>query len=54
MNENEIINGTSFFDRPNVQKDVINVANGIPFGIESISNPALGIGGAYGAWGRKF
>ncbi len=54
MNENEIINGTSFFDRPNVQKDVINVANGIPFGIESISNPALGIGGAYGAWGASF
>jgi len=53
MTENENITGTSFFDRPNVKLDTIPVANGIPFGIESMNNSALGIGGAYAAWGRS-
>ena len=35
----------SFFDRPNVEKGVIQVGQGIPFGIESVNNPAVGIGG---------
>jgi hypothetical protein len=38
----------SFFDRPNVEKDVIQVGQGIPFGIERVSNLAVGIGGVYG------
>jgi len=54
MSESENNSGTSFFDRPNVQKDIIPVAGGIPFGIESVTNSALGIGGAYGAWGASF
>ena len=54
MNTDENINGTSFYDRPNVQMEEIPVAGGIPFGMESVSSPALGIGGAYGAWGASF
>src|SRR5919106_3553926 len=44
----------SFFDRPGVEKGVINVAQGIPFGIERVSNPSVGIGGVYGAWGESY
>ena len=44
----------SFFDRPGVEKGTINVAQGIPFGIESVSNPSVGIGGVYGAWGKSY
>lgn len=44
----------SFFDRPNVEKGVINVGQGIPFGIECVSNPAVGIGGVYGTWGDSY
>ena len=54
MSESEPINVTSFFDRPNVQKDIIPVGGGIPFGMESVSNSALGIGGVYGAWGPSY
>ena len=45
---------TSFFKRPTVQKGVINVAGGIPFGVERISNTDVGIGGAYGTWGDSY
>jgi 3-oxoacyl-[acyl-carrier-protein] synthase III len=44
----------SFFDRPNVEKEVINVGQGIPFGLERVSNPAVGIGGVYGTWGESY
>lgn len=44
----------SFFDRPNVEKGVIQVGQGIPFGIESVNNPAVGIGGVYGTWGDSY
>ena len=44
----------SFFDRPNVEKGIIDVAQGIPFGIECVSNPAVGIGGVYGTWGESY
>jgi 3-oxoacyl-[acyl-carrier-protein] synthase III len=54
MSENEKIAGPSFFKRPNVQIDTIPVAEGIPFGIESVTNSALGIGGAYAAWGKDY
>jgi 3-oxoacyl-[acyl-carrier-protein] synthase III len=54
MSENEKLTRTSFFERANVQKDIIPVAGGIPFGMESVSNSALGIGGAYGAWGPSY
>jgi 3-oxoacyl-[acyl-carrier-protein] synthase III len=45
---------TSFFDRPNVEKGVINVGEGIPFGVECVSNPAVGIAGVYGTWGQSY
>jgi 3-oxoacyl-[acyl-carrier-protein] synthase III len=44
----------SFFDRPNIAKGMINVGQGIPFGIECVSNPAVGIGGVYGTWGESY
>jgi 3-oxoacyl-[acyl-carrier-protein] synthase III len=44
----------SFFDRPGVQKNMIDIKGGIPVGIESMYNSALGIGGAYGAWGESY
>jgi 3-oxoacyl-[acyl-carrier-protein] synthase III len=44
----------SFFKRPHVQKEIIPVAGGIPFGVERISNSRVGIGGAYGTWGDSY
>ena len=44
----------SFFDRPNVEKEMINVGQGIPFALESINNPSVGIGGVYGTWGDSY
>ena len=44
----------SFFDRPNIEKGLINVGHGIPFGFECVSNPAVGIGGVYGTWGESY
>jgi 3-oxoacyl-[acyl-carrier-protein] synthase III len=44
----------SFFERPTVEKGTINVGQGIPFGIECVSNPAVGIGGVYGTWGQSY
>lgn len=44
----------SFFDRPGIEKGIIDIGPGIPFGIEKVSNPTLGIGGVYGTWGESF
>ena len=44
----------SFYDRPGIEKGVINIGSGIPFGIEKVSNPSLGIGGVYGTWGESY
>ena len=44
----------SFFKRPQVQNGIIQVAGGIPFGVERVSNPDVGIGGAYGTWGDSY
>lgn len=44
----------SFFDRPNVEKGMVQVGQGIPFAFESVSNPAVGIGGVYGTWGDSY
>jgi 3-oxoacyl-[acyl-carrier-protein] synthase III len=59
MNENETtqaapITASSFFDRPQVQVEQIPVGPGVPLGIERVSNPAVGIGGAYGTWGKCY
>lgn len=44
----------SFFKRPQVKQETIPVGDGIPFGVERVSNPSLGIGGAYGTWGDSY
>jgi len=44
----------SFFDRPGVQVQILPVGPGVPLGIEQVSSPSLGIGGAYGAWGESY
>lgn len=44
----------SFFDRPNVVKEIIPIAGGIPFGFESVTNSAVGVGGVYGSWGDSY
>jgi 3-oxoacyl-[acyl-carrier-protein] synthase III len=48
------VESTSFYQQPNVEQELIPVAGGIQFGIERVSNPALGIGGAYGTWGKSY
>jgi len=44
----------SFYDRPGVEKEVIPIAGGIPFGMERVSNSSVGIGGVYGTWGISY
>ena len=44
----------SFYDRPGVEKGVISVSGGIPFGMERVTNPSVGIGGVYGTWGDTY
>lgn len=44
----------SFFERPNVHKEVLSIAEGIPFAFEAVSNPLLGVGGVYGTWGESY
>jgi len=43
----------SFYERPQVQVDCIPVGEGVPIGIEKVTNPTVGIGGAYGTWGES-
>lgn len=45
---------TSFFDRAGVQKEIIPIGQGVPLGIERVSNPEVGISGVYGAWGESY
>ncbi|MCS6992510.1 MAG: hypothetical protein NZP74_01635 [Anaerolineales bacterium] len=57
MNETELTSTgavPSFYERPAVEKEILPVAQGIPLGIERVSNPALGIAGAYGGWGESY
>ena len=59
MNELETTQATptasgSFFDRPQVQVEEIPVGHGVPLGIERVSNSEVGIGGAYGTWGKCY
>jgi 3-oxoacyl-[acyl-carrier-protein] synthase III len=42
----------SFFERPGVQVETLHVGPGVRLGVERVSNPAVGIGGAYGTWGE--
>ena len=43
-----------FFSRPQVRLEQILVGKGVPLGIELVSNPQVGIGGAYGTWGEAY
>ena len=43
----------SFFERPGVQVESIPIGSGVPIGIERVSHPEIGIGGAYGTWGTS-
>jgi 3-oxoacyl-[acyl-carrier-protein] synthase III len=45
---------TSFFDEAGVEKEIIHVGKGIPFGLMRVSNSKIGIGGAYGTWGESY
>lgn len=58
MSQDEPTNGQTyvppFYTRPGVKQEIIPIAGGIPCGIETAFNPALGIGGAYGAWGENY
>jgi len=44
----------SFYDRPGIEKSIIQVGDGIPFGVESVTNLSVGIGGVYGTWGDAY
>lgn len=44
----------SFFEKENVDVANINISNGIPLGIQLVTNKELGLGGAYGAWGASY
>lgn len=43
-----------FYERPNVEKVILPIADGVPLGLEGVYNPGLGIGGAYGSWGQSY
>src|SRR5512143_70370 len=45
---------TSFYEEPGVQKDVIQVGTGIPFGFRRVTHPTIPIGGVYGTWGQSY
>lgn len=45
---------TSFFDELGVEKGIIQVGEGVPYGLMRVSNPTLGLGGAYGTWGESY
>ena len=49
--ENQPAPAGPFFARPGVRVESIPIGPGVPIGIERVSNPEIGIGGAYGAWG---
>lgn len=52
MDESVEQRAPSFFERPGVTVETIAVGPGVPFGIEKVSNPTVGMGGAYGTWGQ--
>lgn len=54
MNKGNGGDSPSFFDKEDVVVSQIDVGEGIPFGIHSVHNNELGIGGVYGAWGASY
>ena len=47
-------NSTSFFEKPEVEKIIIPIGSGVPFGLSWVCNSALQIGGVYGTWGDSY
>lgn len=45
---------SSFYERAGVEKEIIPIGGGIPFGMERVSNSSVGIGGVYGTWGMSY
>lgn len=45
---------SSFYDEAGVEKSVIPVGDGVPFGVKRVTNEEVGIGGAYGTWGESY
>lgn len=43
-----------FYARPTVKIEKIPVGQGVPLGIEQVTHPTIGIGGAYGTWGESY
>jgi 3-oxoacyl-[acyl-carrier-protein] synthase III len=54
MTENTQPVPPSFYERPNVESEVLPIAQGIKIGIERVANSSLGLGGAYGGWGDSY
>lgn len=52
--ENSTPKTVSFYDRPGVEKETLPFGEGIPFGMERVTNPSVGIGGVYGTWGDSY
>src|SRR5262245_23411629 len=52
MSEN--LRKLSFYDRPNVEKNIIPIGEGVPIGLEGAYSTELGIGGVYGSWGQSY
>jgi 3-oxoacyl-[acyl-carrier-protein] synthase III len=52
--ENSTSKDVSFYDRPGVEKEMLPIGGGIPFGMERVSNSSVGIGGVYGTWGNSY
>lgn len=51
---NEIGSAVPFYEQAQVQVSQIGPGNGIQLGIEMVRNPSVGIGGAYGTWGKTY
>jgi 3-oxoacyl-[acyl-carrier-protein] synthase III len=43
-----------FFNQSGVELIEIPVGEGVPLGIQQVTNPQIGIGGAYGTWGEGY
>lgn len=44
----------SFFDQPGVSLERLPYGDGVPIGIKQATFPELGLGGAFGTWGKAF
>jgi hypothetical protein len=54
ISKNDTSTVVPFYERPQVHLANIPIGSGIPFGFERITNPGVGIGGAYGTWGLSY